>query len=95
MHAVRSKLKPVVKVARSLKRHLPGVLNYFAHPITNALSEGLNSRVQAVKAAARGYHRFGTFRTRILFFLGGLDLKPRELQLIQLTSLLFVLDLHF
>jgi len=77
MHAVRSKLKPVVKVARSLKRHLPGLLNYFAHPITNALSEGLNSRVQAVKAAARGYHSFETFRTRILFFLGGLDLKPR------------------
>ena len=77
MHAVRSKLPPVVKAARTLKRHLPGLLNYFSHRITNALSEGLNSPIQAVKAAARGFHGFGTFRTRILFFLGGLDLKPR------------------
>ena len=76
-HAVRSKLAPVVGVARSLKRHLPGLLNYFSHPITNALSEALNSRVQAVKAAARGFHSFASFRTRILFFLGSLDLKPR------------------
>jgi transposase len=77
MHAVRSKLPPVVKAARTLKRHLPGLLNYFSHRITNALSEGLNSRIQAVKAAARGFHGFDAFRTRILFFLGGLDLKPR------------------
>jgi len=76
-HAVRSKLAPVVDVARSLKRHLPGLLNYFSHPITNALSEGLNSRIQSIKAAARGFHGFESFRTRILFFLGGLDLTPR------------------
>jgi len=43
MHAVRSKLASVVAVARSLKRHLPGRFNDFAHPITNAPSEGLNS----------------------------------------------------
>ena len=76
-HAVRSKLKPVVDVARGLKRRLPGLPNYFDHHITNALSEGLNSRVQAIKASARGFHSFATFRTRILFFLGDLDLKPR------------------
>ena len=76
-HAVRSKLKPVVDVARGLKRRLPGLLNYFDHHITNALSEGLNGRVQAIKASARGFQSFATFRTRILFFLGDLDLKPR------------------
>ena len=76
-HAVRSKLAPVVEAARSLKRHLPGLLNYFSHPITNAMSESLNSRIQSVKAAARGFHSFESFRTRIFFFLGGLDLKPR------------------
>lgn len=76
-HAVRSKLKPVVTAARTLKAALPGLLNYFAHPITNALSESLNSRIQSIKSAARGFHSFETFRTRILFFLGGLDLKPR------------------
>lgn len=75
--AVRSKLKPMVKAARSLKRHLDGLLTYFAHPITNAMSEGLNSRIEAIKNSARGFHGFKSFRTRILFHLGGLDLAPR------------------
>lgn len=76
-HAVRSKLKPVVNVARTLLRHLPGLLAYITHRITNALSESLNSRIQTLKNNARGFHRFDSFRTRILFFLGGLDLQPR------------------
>jgi transposase len=75
--AVRSKLAPVVDASRTLKRHLAGLLTYFAHPVTNAMSEGLNSRIEAIKNSARGFHSFETFRTRILFHLGGLDLKPR------------------
>jgi transposase len=75
--AVRSKLKAVVAVARTLKNHLEGLLAYFRHRITNALSESLNSRIQSLKNSARGFHRFDRFRTRILFFLGGLDLQPR------------------
>jgi transposase len=78
--AVRCRLKPVADAAKSLKKHLGGLLNYFAHPITNAVSEGLNSRVEAIKNAARGFHSFRTFRTRILFYLGGLNLEPREVQ---------------
>jgi transposase len=42
-------LKPVVKVARMLERHLTNVLTYFDHRITNAASEGLNSKIQTVK----------------------------------------------
>lgn len=75
--ATRSKLKPVVDVARTLHAHLPGLLAYITHRITNALSESLNSRIQTLKNSARGFHRFDAFRTRILFFLGGLDLQPR------------------
>ncbi|MEM6911862.1 MAG: transposase, partial [Verrucomicrobiota bacterium] len=40
------------------------------------LSEGLNSRIQAIKSSARGFHHFHSYRTRILFFLGKLDLSP-------------------
>ena len=75
--AVRSKLPPVVAAARTLKRHLTGLLAYFEYRITNAVSEGLNSRIEAIKNSARGFHSFETFRIRILFFLGGLELKPR------------------
>lgn len=39
--ARRSKLEPIKKTALTLQSHLFGLLNYFVHPITNAISEGL------------------------------------------------------
>jgi transposase len=47
--ATHSRLSPVVKVARMIRNHLDNVLTYFEHRITNATSEGLNSKIQAVK----------------------------------------------
>ena len=72
----RSKLEPLKKVALTLKEHLHGLLNCFTHPITNALTEGFNSKIQAIKADARGFRRFENYRARILFFGGKLDLMP-------------------
>ncbi len=61
------------KVAEMLANRLPGVLNYLKHRITNAMSEGMNSLVERVVANARGLRSFETFRMRVLFFLGKLD----------------------
>jgi transposase len=47
--ATHSGLQPVAKAARTIKDHLPNVLTYFDHRITNAMSEGLNSKIQTVK----------------------------------------------
>ena len=47
--ATHSRLKPVVKVAKMIHGHLDNVLTYFDHRITNATSEGLNSKIQTVK----------------------------------------------
>lgn len=74
--AVRCRLPPIAEVARMLKRHLPNLLTYFRHRITNAASEGFNSVIQALKYAARGFRSFANYRTRILFYCGKLDLKP-------------------
>jgi transposase len=72
----RSKLEPVKKVARMLQEHLVGLLTYFTYPITNALTEGFNSKIQAIKADARGFRNFANFRVRILFHCGKLDMAP-------------------
>jgi len=74
---VRCRLTPMVKVAKMLKRHLPNLLSYFRHRITNAMSEGFNSVIQALRYAARGFRSFANYRTRILFYCGKLDLRPR------------------
>ena len=72
----RSQLKPMADVARMLKRHLENLLTYLKHRITNAVTEGLNSKIQSIKSAARGFRNFKNYRTRILFFCGKLDLYP-------------------
>jgi phosphopantetheinyl transferase (holo-ACP synthase) len=45
----RSRLKPMVQVAQMLKRHLDNLLTYLKHRITNAVTEGLNSKSRASK----------------------------------------------
>jgi transposase len=74
--ATHCRLEPVKKVAKMLKSHLDNVMTYFVHPITNAMSESLNSTIQMLKHRARGYRSFPNFRTAILFHCGGLDLYP-------------------
>jgi transposase len=74
--AIRSRLEPIKKVARMLKGHLDGLLSYFRHGVTNAISEGFNSRIQTIKSAARGFRNFANYRLRILFYCGKLDLLP-------------------
>jgi transposase len=74
--AIRSRLEPVKRVARMLKKHYYGLETWFEHRISNAVSEGLNSRIQTLKSAARGFRNFANYRTRILFFCGKLDMRP-------------------
>lgn len=74
--ATRSQLQPIIKVAKMLKKHLENTLTYFRHGITNAMSEGFNSRIQSIKSQARGFRAFENYRTRILFYCGKLNLMP-------------------
>lgn len=75
--ATHTRLEPMIKVARMLKRHLEHILTYLTHRITNAVTEGLNAKIQWVKFSARGYRNRDEFKTAILFHCGGLDLEPR------------------
>ena len=74
--ATHSRLKPIREAAATLKRHLANILTYCRHRITNAVSEGLNSKIQAIKHMARGFRNVEHFKTAIYFHCGGLDLYP-------------------
>jgi len=74
--ATHSRLKPMIEKAKMLKSHLQSILNYLTHPITNALSESLNSKIQWVKYTARGFRNQDNFKTAIYFHCGALDLLP-------------------
>ena len=44
--ASHSHLPPIVNAAKTLKRHIPGLLAYTKHRITNAAAEGTNGRIR-------------------------------------------------
>lgn len=73
---MKSGLKHMIKVANTLKNHLYGLLAWFDSRIDNALTEGFNTTIQALKATAKGYRNFENFRTAILFYCGKLDMTP-------------------
>ena len=45
--------------------------------MTNATTEGINSKIQTVKLKACGYRSRDHYQTALLFHCGGLDLYPR------------------
>jgi transposase len=54
--ASRSKLRPFVKLARTIRKHKPGVLAAIQLGISNGRLEALNSRVRLISHRAHGFH---------------------------------------
>ena len=77
--ATHSQLKPIVEAAKMIKRHLDNILTYLKHRITNAVAEGLNSKIQQIKSAA-GFRNFENYKIAILFFCGKLNMYPQKSQ---------------
>ena len=75
--ATHSQLEPIRRVAHMFRNHLENILSFCRHRVTNAVAEGLNSKIMAIKRRACGYRNKEHFKTAIYFFCGGLDLYPR------------------
>jgi transposase len=71
-----SRLRPMAEVAKLIRRHLPNVLTYLTHRLTNAGQEAVNATIQWVKKTAHGFRHVEHFKTAIDFPCGGLDLYP-------------------
>lgn len=74
---IHTKLEPMKTVARTIKTRLANVVSYCTHGITNAVAEGINSKIQAVKRRVGGYRNKENYKTAIYFYCGGLDLYPQ------------------
>jgi transposase len=74
---IHTKLEPMKKLARTIKERLENVVSYCTHGITNAVAEGLNSKIMSIKRRVGGYRNRENFKTAIFFYCGGLDLYPR------------------
>lgn len=70
--ATHSQLLPMVKVAKTIRRHWAGILRWKESQINNGILEGLNSVLQAAKRKARGYKK-KHFMTVAYLLTGKLD----------------------
>ena len=70
----RSRLEPFVKLARSLKAHMEGLLGYFKNYTTSAAIEAINGLLQLARRRARGYRSFANFQATAYWIAGGLEI---------------------
>jgi transposase len=75
--ATHSRLQPIKKSAKTLKTHIDNIVTYARHRITNALAEGINTKIEKIKRMACGFRNRAHYRTAIYFHCGGLDLFPK------------------
>lgn len=74
---IHTKLGPLKKVAKMIKERLANVVSYCTHEITNAVAEGINSKIMAIKRRVGGYRNIENFKTAIFFYCGRLKLYPQ------------------
>jgi len=68
-----SKLEPMIKAAKTVKRHWDGIVRWYESKINNGILEGLNSVIQAAKSKARGYKTFKNYKIIVYLLTGKLD----------------------
>jgi transposase len=75
---IHTKLKPMKTVAESIKERLRNVVNSCTHKITNAVAEGMNSRIMSIKRRVGGCRNRQNFKTALFLHFGGLRLYPQS-----------------
>lgn len=71
--ATHSRLEPMIKAAKMVKRHWDGIVRWYESKINNGILEGLNSVIQAAKSKARGYKTFKNYKIIVYLLTGKLD----------------------
>ena len=77
--ATHSRLAPMIDKAKMIERRLHNVLTYFTHRVTNAVAEGLNSKIASIQKRACGFRNRDHFKVAAYFHCGGLNLYPSGL----------------
>ena len=73
--ATHSRIGPVIKAAKTIKKHWAGVLRWFTSRISNGVLEAINSMIQSAKAKARGFRSVEYLITTIYLIAARLDFR--------------------
>lgn len=74
--AVRSRLKPFVKLAKTIKKYREGILAFFRTRLTNGRSEGINNKLRTIARRAFGFHSAEALCAMLFLCCGGIVLSP-------------------
>jgi transposase len=74
--ASHSRLKPFVKVARTIRKHKQDVLAYIEERYTNGIVEGFNNLLRMVARRAFGFHTAKALIKMLFLVAGGIETNP-------------------
>ncbi len=75
---VRSRVAPFVKAARTVRKHIDGIVAYVETGLTSGRSEGTNGKIRVITRRAYGFHDVWNFIAMITLCCSGLQLEPRH-----------------
>lgn len=76
--ASRARLKPFVKLARTIRRHADGILAYVQTGLSNGRTEALNGKLRTLTRRAYGFHHPSSVIALIYLCCSGIRLRPRR-----------------
>ena len=74
--ASRSKLKPFVRLARTVRKHEQGIVAYTQTGLSNGVVEGLNNKIRLVMRRAYDFRNTAALKAMVFLCCGGLVLNP-------------------
>lgn len=72
--ACRSRLRPFVRLGRTVRKHLDGILAFIDSGLTNARLEGMNNKIRLLSHRAFGFHSADPLIATIYLCCAGIEL---------------------
>ena len=74
-NALKSCYEPFERFVKTVKNNFKGILQSIKTGITNAIAEGINSKIQMAKSRARGFSNMDNFKAMIYFLGNNFDFE--------------------
>jgi transposase len=75
--ALRTRLEPLRKLVKTLRKHSTQIISFVESRLTNAVAEGLNRIIKIVKNRASGFRTLDAFTDMIFLTVGDVDIPAQ------------------
>jgi transposase len=77
--ASRSRLAPFVKLAKTVRKHRDGIIEYVRDRLNNGRTEGLNGKARTITRRSYGFHAADSLIAMIFLCCGGIHAYPAHI----------------